>query len=160
MVLLAAVLIGTMGMTVGAAGLFKWNVRAAEVFAATQLLQDCLAMEPVAQESAQSVTDNSVTIRLIQTAQDSNYFYALFDVTAEDGTLIDENNALDMHIDYHGTENPLCAMSWGFVDNLQQDMANSRYFEIFGTKATPNDSDLSMDVSFAPTWQAKRQGRG
>lgn len=159
MVLLAAVLIGTMGMTVGAEGLFKWN-RAAEVFAATQLLQDCLAMEPVAQESAQSVTDNSVTIRLIQTAQDSNCFYALFDVTAEDGTLIDENNALDMHIDYHGAENPLCAMSWGFADNLQQDMANSRYFEIFGTKATPNDSDLSMDVSFAPTWQAKRQGRG
>lgn len=144
MALLAAVLIGAMGMTVGAAGLFKWNVRAAEVFAATQLLQDCLAMEPVVQEGAQSIT-----IRLIQTAQDSNCFYALFDAIAEDGTLIDENNALDIHIDYHGAENPFCAMSWGFVDNLQQDTANSRYFEIFRTKATPDGSDLSMDVSFA-----------
>lgn len=147
-VLLAAALIGAMGMTAGAAGLFKWNEKASEVFEADEILQDHLVMESVAQEGYQTVTDNGITIRLIQTVQDSNCFYALFDVTAEDGTLIDENNSLDMHLDYHGTDNPFAALSWGFVDARNQEVSNSRYFEIYGTKMSPDTSDLNMNVNF------------
>lgn len=148
MVLLAAALIGAMGMTVGAAGLFKWNERAAEVFEADEPLQDHLVMEQVVQEGLQSVTDNNITISLIQTIQDSNCFYALFNVTAEDGTQIDENNALSMRLDFNGAEDPFCAMGWGFVGNYEQKVSNSRYFEIYGTKANPDTSDLNMDVCF------------
>lgn len=148
MVLLAAALIGTMGMTAGAAGLFKWNERAAEVFESDESLQDHLVMEQLAQEGMQSVTDSGITISLVQTIQDSNCFYALFQVTAEDGTLIDENNALSMHLDYNGAEDPFCAMGWGFVDNRQQEVSNSRYFEIYGTKANPDTSDLNMNIRF------------
>lgn len=147
-VLLAAALIGAMGMTAGAAGLFKWNERASEVFEADEVLQDHLVMESVAQEGYQTVTDNGITIRLIQTVQDSNCFYALFDVTAEDGTLIDENNSLDMRLDYPGAENPFAALSWGFVSNLDQEVSNSRYFEIYGTKMSPDTSDLNMNIHF------------
>lgn len=148
MVLLAAALIGAMGMTAGAAGLFKWNERAAEVFVADEPLQDHLVMEQVVQEGTQSVTDNGITISLVQTIQDSNCFYALFDVTAEDGTLIDENNALSMHVDYNGEEGPFCAMGWGFVQNYEQEVSNSRYFEIYGTKTVPDSSDLNMNITF------------
>lgn len=105
-------------------------------------------MEQVAQEGLQSVTDNGITISLVQTIQDSNCFYALFDVTAEDGTLIDENNALSMHTDYNGAEEPFCAMGWGFVDNRSQEVSNSRYFEIYGTKTNPDSSDLNMNINF------------
>lgn len=147
-ILLAAALIGAMGMTAGAAGLFKWNERASEVFEADEVLQDHLVMEQVAQEGYQTVTDNGITIRLVQTVQDSNCFYALFDVTAEDGTLIDENNSLDMRLDYHGAEDPFCAMSWGFVSAMDQEASNSRYFEIYGTKMNPDSSDLNMNICF------------
>lgn len=148
MILLAAALIGAMGMTAGAAGLFKWNKRAVEVFEADEPLQDHLVMEQIAQEGLQSVTDNGITISLVQTIQDSNCFYALFDVTAEDGMQIDENNALSMRLDFNGAEDPFYAMGWGFVGSHEQEVSNSRYFEIYGTKTNPDTSDLNMDVSF------------
>lgn len=148
MILLAAALVGAMGMTAGAAGLFKWNERAAEVFESDEPLQNHLVMEQVAQEGLQSVTDSGITISLIQTVQDSHCFYALFDVTTQNGTMIDENNALSMNIDYNGAEDPFCAMGWGFVGNNDQEVSNSRYFEIYGTKMNPDTSDLNMNIRF------------
>lgn len=149
MIILAAALVIVLGTTVAAAELFRWNERATEIFEAEPELQNKLTTEEIAREEHQSVTDNGLTITAVQTIQDSNCFYALFEVTAEDSSIvIDENCGMDYLLDFQGAEDPFCAMGWGFVDHTRQEAGSSRYFEIFGTKMEESNADLHMGINF------------
>lgn len=149
MILLAAALIVVLGTTAAAAELFKWNQKAAEIFEAEPRIQDQLVMEQIAQDGAQSVTDNGLTITAVQTIQDSRCFYALFEVTAEDtGILINEDCGLEYFMDFAGGEDPFCAKTWSFVGRHRQEDGNSRYFEIFGTKHEEKEEALQMNLHF------------
>lgn len=149
MIILAAALVIVLGTTVAAAELFRWNERATEIFEAEPELQNKLTTEEIAREEHQSVTDNGLTITAVQTIQDSNCFYALFEVTAEDSSIvIDENCGMDYLLDFQGAEDPFCAMGWGFVDHTRQEAGSSRYFEIFGTKIEESNADLHMGINF------------
>lgn len=148
-IILAAALIAVLGTTVAAAELFKWNEKAEDIFIAEPELQDKLVIEQVVQGGYQSVTDNGLTITAVQTIQDSNCFYALFEVTADDTSLeINEDCGLDYHMDYQGGEDLFSALSWGFVDGRRQEPGNSRYFEIFGTKMEEKREDINMNLKF------------
>ena len=149
MIILAAALIIILGTTVAAAELFRWNERATEIFEAEPELQDRLAAEEIAREESQSVTDNGLTITAIQTIQDSNCFYALFEVLAKDNSLvIDEECGMDYLLDFQGSDDPFSYKGWGFVDSTRQAPSNSRYFEIYGTKKEESTDDLHMSISF------------
>ncbi len=148
-VILAAALVVLLGTTAVAAEFFKWNEKAADIFVAEPERQDRLAVEQVAQEGGQSVTDNGLTITAVQTIQDSNCFYALFEVAAEDtGLVIDENWGLSLQADFQCGQDPFGYMGWGFIENSRQEPGNSRYFEIFGTKHEESGEDLSMNLKF------------
>lgn len=162
MIILAAVIAGALGMSVAASGIFKWNEQAEAVFEAEPEVQNELTMEDIAREEYQTVEENGLTISAVQTIQDSNCFYALFEITAEDGGIqIDENCSMDYTISFPEGEDPFVARGWNFVDNSRQEESNSRYFEIFGTKMSAEEyfeiygkempdkeSDLRMEITF------------
>ena len=147
--ILIAAIAAVLGMTVSAAEIFKWNKRAAEVFVADEAQQEELVAEQIAKEEYQTISDAGLTIRAIQTIQDNNCFYALFEVVAEDESVqITEDCSMGVLFDYQGEEDPFCALSWGFVGERQQAVSNSRYYEIYGTKAEPGQEDLHMKIQF------------
>ena len=148
-VILIAAAIAVLGTTVCAAELFKWNERAAEVFVADEGQQQRLVTDQIATEEYQTVSDAGLTIQAIQTIQDNNCFYALFQITAEDESLqITPDYDMDLLMDYQGNENPFGYVGYGFVDEREQAVSNTRYFEIYGTKANPEKKDLNMKIQF------------
>ncbi len=147
--LLAAALVALAGTTAAAAGVFSWNERAGQVFQADEETKNELSMNQMAQEVSQTVTDQGITITAIQTIQDQNRFYALFEVTAEDpGQKITEDCSMDYTMDFAEEESPFCALGWGFVSEGDQAVTNTRYFEIYGTKTTQSEENLSMNLQF------------
>lgn len=149
LLLLAAAMTALLGTTAAAAGIFKWNERAGEVFGANEEIQEKLTMEQVAEESLQSVTDAGLTITAIQTVQDKNRFYALFEVTAEDeNMMIGEDYSLDYTMDMGGKEDMFGFFGWSFLSEGEQPLSNSRYFEMYGTKSRPSDEDITMTLHF------------
>lgn len=149
MVLLAAALAALVGTTAAAAGIFQWNERAGQVFEADEEMRNELTMSQLAEGVSQTVTDQGLTITAIQTIQDRNRFYALFEVTAEDTNMqITSDYLLDYTLDFGGKEDPFCARGWGFVSEFDQEVSNTRYFEINGTKREQSDEDLVMNLHF------------
>lgn len=149
MILLAAALTAVIGTSAAAAGVFKWNDRAGEVFQADEAMQNQLSQDLLAQEVSQSVTDQGLTITAIQTIQDQNRFYALFEVTAEDPELIiSPEYSLDYTTDMGGQEDLFSAMGWGFVSEMEQEESNTRYFEIDGLKNEQSEDNLIMNLHF------------
>lgn len=149
MIILAAAMIAVLGTTVSASEIFKWNEKATEVFEADEELQKELVMDQVAREEFQSISDEGLTIRAIQTIQDVNCFYALFEITAEDDNIqITSGNNMSFLVDYQDNEDPFSMFGCGFVDDSRQEVSNSRYFEIYGTKAEANEEDLNMTIHF------------
>lgn len=149
--ILIAAAIAVFGTTVCAAEIFKWNNRAAEVFVADEEQQKKLVTEQIAAEEYQTVSDAGLTIQAIQTIQDNNCFYALFEITAEDKSLeITPDHGMELQIDYQGDENPFGYVGYGFVDEREQSVSNSRYFEIYGTKGESGteEKDLNMKIQF------------
>lgn len=147
--ILAAALAALIGTTAAAAGIFQWNERAGQVFEADEDTRNELTMNQMAEDVSQTVTDQGLTITAIQTIQDKNRFYALFEVTAEDaGTQITPDCSLDYTIDFGDREDPFCAMGWGFVSEFDQEVSNTRYFEIRGTKHEQSDEELTMNLHF------------
>lgn len=148
--LLAAAMTALLGTTAAASGLFSWNDRAKEVFQADEEAQNMLTMEQMAQEVSTDVTDQGITIRAIQTIQDKNCFYALFEVTAEDtDRKITSDQDMEYTIDFKGKEDPFVYIGWGFVSAEAQEVTNSRYFEIYGTKADSSPEELAMGIHFS-----------
>lgn len=148
-VILIAAAAAVLGMTVSASEIFKWNRRATEVFMADEEQQKELVTEQIAQEEYQTVSNAGLTIQAIQTIQDNNCFYALFEITAEDESLqITPDHDMELLIDYQGAEDPFGALGWGFVEEREQAVSNSRYYEIFGTKMNPGKEDLNMKIQF------------
>lgn len=148
-ILLAAALAALVGTTAAASGVFSWNERAGQVFEADEETRNELTMNQMAQEVSQTVTDQGITITAIQTIQDRNRFYALFEVTAEDpGQKITEDYSLDYTMDLGGKEDLFCAMGWGFVPEYDQEVSNTRYFEIYGTKLEQSEENLAMNLHF------------
>lgn len=149
MVILIAAAVAVLGTTVSAAEIFKWNRRAAEVFVADEEQQAELVTEQIAQEGHQTVTDAGLTIEAIQTIQDNNCFYALFEITAEDESIqITQDHSMSFLFDFPEGEDPFGALGWHFVDEGSQTVSNSRYFEIIGTKTRPGSKDLHMKIQF------------
>ena len=153
-ILLVAAIMTVFATTAFAAELFSWNKRAVELFDSSKELQDKLVEEEIAKDEYASVTDNGLTIRAIQTIQDANCFYALFEVKSDDpAVLLDENSEMDVVWDWEGEESPFCAMGWGFVGGKEK--GSVRMYEIFGTKENRNlEKDLVMNIQFS----ALRQG--
>lgn len=148
-VILIAAAVAVFGTTVSATGIFKWNKRAAEVFVANEEQQEELVTAQIAQGSGQTVTDAGLTIQAVQTIQDNNCFYALFKITAKDESMqITAEHSMGFRLDYQEGEDPFGYLGWGFVDERQQDASNSRYFEIYGTKAESGQEDLHMKIQF------------
>lgn len=149
MIIFIAAAVAVLGTTVSASEFFQWNKRATEVFVADEEQQKELAMDQIAKEEYQTVSDAGITIRAIQTVQDTNCFYALFEVTAEDPSIqITADNDMDFLVDYQNGENPFGAFGCGFVGESQQDVSNSRYYEMYGTKMNPGKEDLNMKIQF------------
>lgn len=149
MLLLAAACAALFGMTAAAAGIFKWNERAAKVFQADETAQEKLNQEELSHEVAQSVTDQGITITAIQTIQDKNRFYALFEVTVEDEeTKITQDQNMRYTLDFEGGEYPFTYLGWSFVSEEEQEVSNSRYFEMYGTKMEDASPELKMEIHF------------
>lgn len=147
-IVLAAAMAATLGMTVSASEIFKWNQKAEEVFEADEEQQTALVMGEIAREEYQTVSDNGLTIRAIQTIQDNNCFYALFEITAEDESVrITPDCSMDFLMDCQ-EDDPFSMLSWDFVDESRQTVSNSRYFEIVGTKMAPGEGDLNLEIQF------------
>ena len=147
--LLAAALAALVGTTAVAAGVFQWNERAGQIFEADEEMRNELAMNQLAEDVSQTVTDQGLTITAIQTIQDKNRFYALFEVTAEDTDMqITSDCSLDYTLDFGGNEDPFGARSWGFISEFDQEISNTRYFEIEGTKNEESSDDLVMNLHF------------
>lgn len=148
-VIILAAMTAVLGMTAAAAGVFKWNERAGEVFEAETQVQDQLVLEQVAEPGYQTVTDNGLTITAVQTIQDATCFYALLEVTAEDESMmIDSGCSMDLQMDFQGKEDPFAAFGSGFVGSTVQGAGNSRYYELFGTKLEESEADLCMNIHF------------
>ncbi len=148
-IILIAAAVAVLGTTVSAAEIFRWNNRATEVFVADEEQQKELVTEQIAQEGAQTVTDAGLTIQAVQTIQDNNCFYALFEITAEDESMqITAEHSMGVQLDYQGSESPFSYLGMGFVDESDQAVSNSRYFEIYGTKAESGQEDLNMKIQF------------
>ncbi len=149
MIILAAAMVAVLGMTVSASEIFKWNQKAGEVFGADDEQQTALVMGDIAREEYQTISDNGLTIRSIQTIQDNNCFYALFEITAEDESVrITPDCSMDFLTDRQGEDNLFSMLSWGFVDESRQAVSNSRYFEMIGTKMNPGKEDLDLIIQF------------
>lgn len=149
MIILIAAAVAVLGTTVSAAEIFKWNKRASEVFVANEEQQKDLVEEQISQEGYQTVTDAGLTIQAIQTIQDNNCFYALFEITAEDESIqITQDHSMGILFDFQEDEDPFGYLGWGFVDDRHQAVSNSRYFEITGTKTSPESKDLHMKIQF------------
>lgn len=148
--LLAAVLTALAGTTAAATGLFQWNERAEEVFGADEEAQNMLTMEQMAEDVSSSVTDQGITITSIQTVQDKNRFYALFEVTAEDADMkITPDQSMAYTMDFGDEEDSLfSALGWHFVDEDSQEVSNTRYFEIYGTKMKDAPEVATMNIQF------------
>ncbi len=151
-VILIAAAIAVLGTTVCAAEIFKWNNRAAEVFVADEEQRQKLVTEQIATGEYQTVSDAGLTIQAIQTVQDNSCFYALFEITADDKSLqITPGHDMGLLIDYPGGENPFGYVGYGFVDEREQAVSNSRYYEIYGAKTNPQSTgneDLNMKLQF------------
>ncbi len=147
--LIAATLTVLIGTTAAASEIFQWNERAGQVFEADEATQNELTMDQMAQDVSQSVTDQGITITAIQTIQDKNRFYALFEVKAEDTEQrITADYSMDYTMDLGGKESPFCALGWGFVPQDVQEVSNIRYFEIYGTKNEQSEENLTMNLNF------------
>lgn len=148
-IILIAAAIAILGTTVSAAEIFKWNRRAAEVFVADEVQQDKLVTEQITQDARQTVTDAGLTIEAVQTIQDNNCFYALFQITAKDESIqITQDHSMSFQFDFQDGESPFGALGWHFVDKESQTVSNSRYFEITGIKTRPQSEDLHMKIQF------------
>lgn len=148
-IILIAAAVAVLGTTVSAAEIFKWNRRAAEVFEADEIQQNKLVTEQIAQDTSQTVTDDGLTIEAVQTVQDNNCFYALFEITAKDESIqITQDHSMSFLYDFQDGESPFGALGWHFVDEESQTVSNSRYFEIIGTKTRPGSEDLHMKIQF------------
>ncbi|HBA70321.1 MAG TPA: hypothetical protein DCZ40_13335 [Lachnospiraceae bacterium] len=148
-IVLIAAAVAVLGMTVSASEIFQWNRRAAEVFMSDEEQQKELVTEQIAKEEYQTISDAGLTIRAIQTIQDNNCFYALFEITAEDESMqIASGNDMSFFLDYQGEEDPFGMFSSGFVAESQQDVSNSRYYEMVGTKMEPGKENLNMKIQF------------
>ncbi len=147
-VLIAAVMTAILGTTVLATELFSWNERAEEIFDGGGELQDKLAEEEFARDESVSVTKNGLTITSLQTIQDENCFYTLFEVKAEDPSIvIEENSDMKYTIDWGGEEDPFSMRESRFIK--KEDQGNSGYFEIYGGKSDKtNTEDIVMNVHF------------
>lgn len=148
-IILAAAMTAVLGMTVSASEIFKWNKQAQEVFEANEEQQKELVMDQIAQEAYQTISDGGLTLQAIQTIQDNNCFYALFEITAADESIqITPGHNMEFTIDYPDGSDPFSMLNWNFVDEHRQAVSNSRYFEITGTKQNPGEEDLTMKIQF------------
>lgn len=159
MVILAAAMVAAIGTTALAAEIFKWNDRAKEVFVADEEAQNELVAQGNVTGIGRKVSDQGVSVELIQSIQDSHYFYALFEVSSEDGSMtLDEDNQLAMDVTYGNQESPFTMLEWGFVSNSEQEPGSSRYFEISGTKDGGTAAgSLKMNIVFSAL--QKEQGK-
>ena len=126
--ILAAAMAAALGMSAAASGIFQWNEQAQEIFEAGTKTQEKLVLENIASEEYQTVTDNGLTIRAIQTIQDSHCFYGLFEITMDDGSMtLDENCSMDYTMEFPNGEDPFIALGWHFVAEEAQEVSNRRY---------------------------------
>ncbi|MDF2989190.1 MAG: hypothetical protein K0R50_4700 [Eubacterium sp.] len=145
-IVLAAVL--TLGsITVMAAGYFQWNEKLAEIFGADKSQQNILIEKGVTEQAKSSVSNNGLTISLVQTLQDKNYFYALLEVIApKDIKLTDTNLFEEWQFDVSGQKDYSYSTGHGFMDVIQEpEITNKRLYEIWIKKSIDfNEKDFTL----------------
>lgn len=86
--LVAASLAAVLGITAGAAEIFRWDERAIENFGnPTQELQDKMTLGGAASRQESSDTSEGITVTAMQTVQDERKIYILLKVTSEEHVL-------------------------------------------------------------------------
>ncbi len=128
----------------------KWNQRAIDNFGADEQMQEKLSDGGYSEQNVQSISENGVTVTLKQTIQDDNLIYILFNVTA-DNMEITEDNDMNLEISFSNGENPYSSISNGFVDEFEQpEVNNSRDYEIWIQKnANYNYNDVNLICNFS-----------
>lgn len=75
--------------------MFKWNHQVAEKFSASEEYQNDLILKGVAEQKTASVTNNGLTISLVQTLQDKDYLYIAVEVTAPEDIMLSGTNLFE-----------------------------------------------------------------
>lgn len=137
--LVAAAIIVIGSATVSAASLFKWNQQVAKTFEANEELQNDLILKGVTEQKTASVTDNGLTINLIQTLQDKDYIYIALEVTAPKYIKLGDTNLFEENIisfDGTGVYEATSSTSSGFVAQKEGEiLTNTRMYVYWIHKA-------------------------
>lgn len=142
-IVLAAV-IAALCVTAAAAYVIQWNGKLAECFGADEQQQSQLVSAGAVGSVDQTVTDNGLTVTVLQTLGDKNGVYLLLDVKAPEGvTLSDSNVFEEMNVDIEGAVHHV-SWSGGFMSNFDKTAspsgaANERYFELWLNNAEKDD---------------------
>lgn len=135
-IMLAAVLaLGS--ITALAAGYFQWNDKLAEIFGIDKIQQNNLIEKGVTEQAKSSATDNGLTISLVQTLQDKDYFYALLEVIAPKYIKLTDTNLFEeWQFDVSGQKDYSYSTGHGFMDVIEEpEITNRRYYEIWIKKS-------------------------
>ncbi len=152
LLIVAAVICTGMGVTVAAKEFFKWNDHLLKRLEPSEKQQETMQESTYIQNIDQSVTQNGVTVTLIDSVQDQGFLYAFFEVKTDDNISMTDNTSFEemTHFKIDGKEvyadddNRFGSLSTGVSqDNLlnyEQDSAHSKYF----TAGISYDSDYDL----------------
>lgn len=130
-------------ITVMAAGAFQWNQKLAQIFGVDKPQQNNLVEKGATYQNSTSITDNGLTISLVQVLQDKSRIYILFEVTAQKDIKISDKNLFEVSsIDVSGKEFNVTA-DHGFLSLVDEpEITNKRYYRYMINKKY-NEADLN-----------------
>lgn len=155
LILTVAAILVLGSVTAGAAYLFQWNDKLADRFGVNDTQQDKLAAEGTVADVNQSVTNNGLTVKAVQTLGDKNGLYILLDVKAPEGSALSINNSFEgFKLTIDGTAD--INYFSGFMDDNADTSGNSanavneRYYEIWVFNNEQKDlSGSAISISFS-----------
>lgn len=146
--LVAAAVVVVGSITASAADLFKWNRKVSEKFEASEQQQNDLILKGVAEKKEAGVSNNGLTISLVQTLQDKDYIYIALEVTAPDDIKLGDTNLFEAsNVRLSGA---FKSTSGGFMAQKEtEELTNSRLYEYWIHKAAGTNLDgTEITLSF------------
>ncbi len=95
LLIVAAVICTGMGVTVAAKEFFKWNDHLLKRLEPSEKQQETMQESTYIQNIDQSVTQNGVTVTLIDSVQDQGFLYAFFEVKTDDNISMTDNTSFE-----------------------------------------------------------------
>ena len=147
--------IAILAVTAAAAAVIEWNAKLADRFGADEQQQNQLVTEGAVATVDQTVTENGLTVTVLQTLGDKNGVYLLFDVKAPEGIALTDTNGFEStDVSIEGTSRRV-SWSGGFLSNTDESgsasgKANERYYELWLSNVGQEDwKGKKITVSFA-----------